>query len=396
MSKKKVQNSQVLLNVDELKDFIKHMVTNNQHIQAQGKVPVAINIEGDAGLGKTSAIMQLGKELNMQVVKLNLSQLEELGDLVGFPVKEFQIQNPEGKTTWINESQINAATAKGYKVVGKRMSHAAPEWIQGRGEGGFLILDDYTRADHRFMQATMEILDRQEYVSWKLPKNWHVILTTNPDNGDYNVTSLDVAQKTRFISVGLKFDKDVWAKWAESVGIDGRCINFMLMHPELVNQSVNPRSITTFFNAISSIPKFEDKLPLIQMIGEGSVGVDFSSMFTMFINNKLDRIISPEDILTKDESYVMGALKAAVGEDVDFRADISSVIATRVINYSLLYAQTNAVSDAMANRLVKLTTDCPSFNDDVRYLMIKEIVNGNKVKFSKLMMNTDVVKMAVK
>ena len=54
------------------------------------------------------------------------------------------------------------------------------------------------------MQATMEILDRQEYVSWKLPKNWHILLTTNPDNGDYNVTSLDVAQKTRFISVELK------------------------------------------------------------------------------------------------------------------------------------------------------------------------------------------------
>lgn len=396
MSRKKVENSQVLLNVDELKGFIKHMVTNNQHIQKEGKVPVAINIEGDAGLGKTSAIMQLGKELNMQVVKLNLSQLEELGDLVGFPVKEFEIKNAEGKTTWINEAQIDAAVKKGYKVVGKRMSHAAPEWIQGRGEGGFLILDDYTRADHRFMQATMEILDRQEYVSWKLPKNWHVILTTNPDNGDYNVTSLDVAQKTRFISVGLKFDKDVWAKWAETVGIDGRCINFMLMHPELVNQSVNPRSITTFFNAISSIPKFEDQLPLIQMIGEGSVGVDFSSMFTMFINNKLDRIIAPEDILTKDEAYVMGALKSAVGEDDDFRADISSVIATRVINYSLVHAENNSVSDAMANRLVKLTTDCAAFNDDVRYLMIKEIVNGNKLKFSKLMMNPLVVKMAVK
>jgi len=245
--------SQVQLNVEELKGFIKHMVGNNQHIQKEGKVPVAINIEGDAGLGKTSAIMQLGKELDMQVVKLNLSQLEELGDLVGFPVKEFEITNAEGKTTWINESQINAATAKGYKVSGKRMSHAAPEWIQGKGEGGFLVLDDYTRADHRFMQATMEILDRQEYVSWKLPKNWHVILTTNPDNGDYNVTSLDVAQKTRFISCELKYDVKVWAKWAETANIDGRCINFMLMHPELVTQKINPRSVTTFFNAISSI-----------------------------------------------------------------------------------------------------------------------------------------------
>ena len=388
--------SQVQLNVEELKDFIKHMVGNNQHIQAQGKVPVAINIEGDAGLGKTSAIMQLGKEMNMQVVKLNLSQLEELGDLVGFPVKEFQIQNAEGKTKWINEAQIGAAQKAGFKIVDKRMSHAAPEWIQGTGEGGFLVLDDYTRADHRFMQATMEILDRQEYVSWKLPKNWHVILTTNPDNGDYNVTSLDVAQKTRFVSVELKYDVNVWAKWAETANIDGRCINFMLMNPELVTQRVNPRSVTTFFNAISSIPKFEDSLPIIQMIGEGSVGVDFSSMFTMFINNKLDRIISPEDIMTKDEQYVMNALTNAVGQDDDFRADISSVISTRIINYSLVHAENKSVPDPMINRLVKLTTDCKAFTDDLRYFMIKEIVNGNKLKFSKLMMNNNVVKMAVK
>jgi nucleoside-triphosphatase THEP1 len=388
--------SQVQLNVDELKNFIKHMVKNNQHIQSEGKVPVAINIEGDAGLGKTSAIMQLGKELQMDVVKLNLSQLEELGDLVGFPVKEFQIQNAEGKTKWIGEAQVNAALHKGFKVVDKRMSHAAPEWIQGKGEGGFLILDDYTRADQRFMQATMEILDRQEYVSWKLPKNWHVILTTNPDNGDYNVTSLDVAQKTRFISVELKYDSDVWAKWAEKANIDGRCINFMLMHPELVTQRVNPRSITTFFNAISSVPKFEDDLPLIQMIGEGSVGVDFSSMFTMFINNKLDRIISPADILTKDEQYVMNSLTNAVGKDDDFRADISSVIATRVINYSLTLAEKGAVGKPIIDRIAKLTTDCEAFTNDLRYYMVKEIVNGNKVKFSQLMMNQDVVKMAVK
>lgn len=396
MSKKKIENSQVLLNVEEMKEFISHMVENNQYIQAQGKIPVAINIEGDAGLGKTSAIMQLGKEMNMQVVKLNLSQLEELGDLVGFPVKEFEIMNQEGKTMWINEAQIDAAVKKGYKVGAKRMSHAAPEWIQGKGEGGFLILDDYTRADHRFMQATMEILDRQEYVSWKLPKNWHVILTTNPDNGDYNVTSLDVAQKTRFISVGLKYDKSVWAKWAETAGIDGRCINFMLMHPELVTQSVNPRAVTTFFNAISSFKNFNQRLPMIQMIGEGSVGVDFSSMFTMFINNQLDRIISPEDILTKDEQYVMNALTSAVGKDDEFRSDISSVIATRLVNYSLLHAETNPVSDQMANRLIKLITDCNAFTDDLKYYMVKEIVNGNKVKFAKLMMNNEVVKMAVK
>ena len=385
------------LNVDELKGFLKHMVTNNQYIQNEGKVPVAINIEGDAGLGKTSAIVQLGKEMDMDVVKINLSQIEELGDLVGFPVKEFKIQNKEGQSTWIMEAQVDAAMKKGYKVVEKRMAHAAPEWIQGRTEGGFLVLDDYTRADHRFMQATMEILDRQEYISWSLPKNWHVILTTNPDNGEYQVTSLDDAQKTRFISTEVKFDANVWARWAEKVNIDGRCINFLLMNPEIVTQKVNPRSITTFFNSISSIQKFEDELPLINMIGDGSIGEEPSALFAMFINNKLDKIISPEQILTNDDwNYVKGSLTGCIGKDDDFRADISSIISTRIINYSLMTADKGSVSQKMIDRIISLVTDCDSFTDDLRYYMVKEILNGNKAKFSKLMLNQKVVKMTVK
>ena len=389
--------SQVQLNIDELKDFLGHMIKNNQHIQANGKVPVAVNIEGDAGLGKTSSIKQLAKEQNMDVIMLNLAEFEELGDLVGFPVKEFQIQNAEGKTTWITEQQVEMAVKKGYKVVSKRMSHAAPEWIEGKGEGGFLILDDYTRADHRFMQATMSLIDQQSYASWKLPKNWHIVLTTNPDNGDYNVTSLDIAQKTRFISVEVKFDEKVWARWAETAGIDGRCINFLLMNPEVVTQSVNPRAMTTFFNSISSIPKFEDQLPLIQMIGEGSVGAEASTMFTMFINNKMDQIISPSDIMTNpNENYVVGALNSAVGTGDSYRADIASVIATRIVNFALVYAQDKSVPDAMVTRLTKLVTDCAAFTDDLQYYMVKEIINGNKVKWQKLMMNSSVVKMTLK
>lgn len=388
--------SQVQLNIDELKGFLSHMVKNNQHIQTQGKVPVTINIMGDAGLGKTSAILQVAKETNMDMVKLNLAQFEELGDLIGFPVKEYQVKNAEGKTLWITEQEIETASSKGYRVVGKRMSHAAPEWIQGKGEGGFLILDDFTRADHRFMQAVMEICDRQEYASWKLPKNWHVILTTNPDNGDYNVTSLDVAQQTRFISVELKYDANVWARWAEEVGIDGRCINFMLMNPELVTQRVNPRSITTFFNAISSIQNFYDELPLIQMIGEGSVGSDFSSMFVMFINNKLDTLISPEEIMTKDEKAVFEILESIVGKDDEFRADLSSVMATRIVNYCLTKAKTQGVPDSMINRLAKITTTCTAFTDDLKYYISKELLGGNKTKFAKLMLDPKVANMVIK
>ena len=82
-------------------------------------------------------------------------------------------------------------------------------------------LQDNTLADSRFLQACMDLIDRQEYISWKLPKDWHIILSTNPDDGKYLVNAIDDAQKTRFISLEMKWDAEVWAKWAESKGIDG-------------------------------------------------------------------------------------------------------------------------------------------------------------------------------
>jgi hypothetical protein len=132
------------------------------------------------------------------------------------------------------------------------------------------------------------------------------------------------------------------------------------------------------------------------MIGEGSVGPEFSSMFSIFINNRLDKIISPQDILTKDQDYVNGALHSMVGRDDDFRADISSVIATRLVNYSLLFADKQGVPQLMIDRIAYLATESSAFTDDLKYYLIKELLNGNKPKFGKLMLNQKVAKMAIK
>ncbi len=398
--------AQVNLNTTEVKEFLRHIITNNQVIQAKGKNPVAVEVVGDSGIGKTSTVIQLAEELNLNFVKLNLAQIEEIGDLVGFPVVQYQIQermttsNPDEvrtpRTAWVNEAAFQEYLKAGFKDTGKtRMSYAAPEWIAGKDEGGILLLDDWNRADSRFIQAVMELVDRQTYISWKLPKNWHIILTSNPDNGDYMVNSIDSAQRTRFITANLKFDVDVWAKWAEEDGVDGRCINFLLMHPELVTQETNARSITTFFNSISSIENFEDQLPLIQMIGEGSVGAEFATMFTMFINNRLDKIITPEKVMSMDDwSSVKGQLTGVIGKEDNYRADIASVITRRLINYNLINAEKSAINQKVLDRLSDLMTE-DLFTNDLKYTLVREIVNGNRTKFQKLLMNPEIVKMTI-
>ena len=419
--------AQVNLNIDELKGFVNHIVKNNRFLQEGGKNPVAVEVVGESGIGKTTAVLQLAKENNLNFVKLNLAQIEELGDLVGFPVRQFQMYKEKqvakkiddlsytaaqkaaaaaqvGNAAvtkkvgqWVDELAVEEYLRQGWKMTGKnRMSYCAPEWIADKKDGGILLLDDWNRADVRFIQAVMELVDRQQYISWSLPKDWHIILTSNPDNGDYMVNSIDSAQKTRYITANLKFDVEVWARWAEEEGIDTRCINFLLLHPELVTQETNARSITAFFNAISSFESFEDNLSMIQMIGEGSVGDAFASMFTTFINNKLDKLVTPKDLLTHDnEQHILGELRGCVGKDDTYRADIASTLATRLANYSVVYSKENTVSQKITDRLIALCTK-DYFTDDLKYLVVRTIFNGNKSKFNKMMMNPEIIKMTVK
>ena len=421
--------AQVNLNIDELKNFVNHVIENNRFLQESGKKPVAIEVVGESGIGKTTCIMDMAKENKLDFVKLNLAQIEEIGDLVGFPVRQFQMYkekeikksskdiNYNQRSTapaddilklanqtvtkkigqWADELAVSDALKNGWKMTGKnRMSYCAPEWIADKQNGGILLLDDWNRADVRFIQACMELVDRQTYISWTLPKDWHIILTANPDNGDYMVNSVDTAQKTRYITANLKFDIDVWARWAESEGIDNRCINFLLMHPELVTQDTNARSISTFFNAISSFESFEKNLPLIQMIGEGSVGEEFASMFTIFINNKLDKLITPKDLLTHtDEKYILGELGSCVGKGDEYRADIASALSTRLANYSVVYSKENTINQKITDRLITLCTK-DYFSNDLKYLVVRTIFNGNKQKFNKFMMNPEIIKMTLK
>ena len=386
----------VSLNIDEAKSFLSHIVTNNRYLQENNKLPVAVEVIGDSGIGKTSMVLQVAKELNLNLVKLNLAQIEELGDLVGFPIRQSEVCQ-EDKCLWIDEHAVEEYTKLGYKFTGQnRMSYCPPEWIAGKASGGFLLLDDWNRADIRFIQAVMELIDRQTYISWSLPKDWHILLTANPDDGEYLVNSIDTAQKTRFISVNLKFDMKCWGVWAENNQVDGRCINFLLKHPELVSTSVNSRSITTFFNSISSLDSFETNLPLIQMIGEGSVGTEFTTLFTMFINNRLDKMMSPEDMIHHEkEDYVLNTLKGIIGKEKKYRADLASILSTRLVNYSLYYSKENKISKQFIDRLALLMNE-ELFAVDLKYNIVKSIYNGNQSSFKLLMLNKTLLKFLTK
>lgn len=409
-----MKSTQVKLNGEEIKTFLSHIINTNKEIQAEGKVPIAVEIQGPAGLGKTSIAEQVAEEQGLKLVKLNLSMIDELGDLIGYPRKEYELKKDSGETrevikkrpdgqlvkikqkvfnaTWVDENIIEQYTAQGYQFTGNtRMGYAIPEWIQGHEDGNILLLlDDYSRASLTFLQATMELVQNQEYISWKLPKNSHILLTSNPEEGDYIINTSDSAMRTRYMTIHMKWDVDTWAKWAEENGIRDTAINFMLAHPEIVTDEINPRALTTFFNSISSFKDFNanpETLIMIQMLAEASVGPEVATMFTTFVNNKLDRIISPKQmLLTVDNNVVKKELQDSIGLGDNARADIASILVTRFINFTTIYANTNPITPAHIDRIKFLATS-DIFQLDLVYHMVKKIVNADKTKFAKALLD---------
>lgn len=150
---------------------------------------------------------------------MNLSELEEIGDLVGVPNKEYLMYSPDNTEMWVAEKVVDRYIHMGYTLCPTclpRMSYAVPAWVpQNSEQEHILFLDDFSRANPLFMQAIMSLVQFGEYVSWKLPKKCHLVLSSNPDTSDYNVTGLDLAQATRMITLQMEFDLNQFANWME-------------------------------------------------------------------------------------------------------------------------------------------------------------------------------------
>ena len=66
--------------MSEAKRTLNFAIDRNFKLQEEGITPVAVCLEAEAGIGKTSLVEQVAKERNMTYVKISLHEMEEAGD----------------------------------------------------------------------------------------------------------------------------------------------------------------------------------------------------------------------------------------------------------------------------------------------------------------------------
>ncbi len=341
----------------ELEDFLNHVLKKTfTEPPAAHEPPTPVCIWGRHGVGKTQIVRTLAEKMNAEFVYIAPAQFEEMGDLVGMPK--------------IDEN-------------GQKTHFVAPDWVPRTEGPGVFLIDDVNRADDRILRGIMQLLQNYELVSWRMPAKWHIVLTANPDGGDYSVTSMDDAMITRMLHVTLQFDVQSWARWAEAAKVDPRGIGFILTYPEMVTGNrTTPRSLVQFFKETEKIDSLADNLPLVKMLADACLDEETAAAFLSFVKLQLNQLISPEEIIeAKKFENVAKHLRGLVDQKTK-RLDILSVICMRLINFLIV---NNVQLDKEQTENLKQFILLDFIPNDMRLFMAQELVNSSNNSLKTLL-----------
>ncbi|MCT4615594.1 MAG: AAA family ATPase [Marinifilaceae bacterium] len=344
----------------EVVNFVEHILMSNQKGEAQGKKKSPICIWGTHGIGKTQIVEQIAKSNNYKWAYIAPAQFEEMGDLIGMPTLEDGV-----------------------------MKFKAPDWVPTEEGPGILLIDDVNRADDRILRGIMQLLQNYELISWKMPKGWEIVLTANPDGGDYSVTPMDNALLTRMMHITMRFNVKDWALWAEQNNVDQRGINFVLTYPELANgQRTTPRTLVQFFDTIEHIENLDQNLSLIQLLADSSLDQNTATSFMSFINQNLERMISPEEIMSTLDFEK--EVKIPVAEMVcksPFRMDIMATLCTRLVNHLKLSKGMPTPTEIQnIQQFIKMDF----IPNDIRMTMLQDIVGAENQALKMVMADAEI------
>ncbi len=340
----------------QVEQLIEHVMSSHQGEKAG--TPVCI--WGRHGIGKTELVEEFAKKRGYDWAYIAPAQFEEMGDLLGMP------QIKDGQTIF-----------------------AAPEWVPKQAGPGILLIDDVNRADIRILRGIMQLLQNHELVSWSLPKQWQIILTANPDGGDYSVTPMDDAMLTRMLHISMKFDEKEWANWALQKNVDKRGINFVLMYPEIVTgERSTPRTLVQFFRSIAPIQDLSQQIELVQILAEASLDKSTTATFINFIRQGMDRLISPEEIVySKDFEQEVASKIQPFTEQQTLKIDVISVLVTRLSNY---LNSNNIVLNNNNLQNIKSFLLLDYIPNDIRFTAIQDMTFSANPQIKTLLADPDI------
>lgn len=251
---------------------------------------------GAPGIGKSSIIHQIAKELNCRVVDLRLAQLEPT-DLRGVPMPN----RDTGRAEWFLPAFWPASATQDTtrKVVNEdgtveQVPVKAGDCVDGPG---IIFLDEIEKAPVSVKNASLQLVLDRMVGSYKLPNDWAIVCAGNREEDGAFSQPLGSALSNRMIHLEVEADVDAWADWARNNDVVEDVIGFLHFKPDLLYKFTEehafptPRSWVIGSSLIKSVKSSRDQKELLS----AAVGRGAAQEFTVWSN--VYRSVDPEAIL---------------------------------------------------------------------------------------------------
>lgn len=327
----------------EIKDWLMSCVDSNFDVPDEERW--ACMIWGNAGQGKTSVVKQMesqpvtfrGKKYSgFEVIDVPIAQAEELGDLTGLPESEIEMEK-DGKLKFFikEDSIISVLVGDGWMPTGRTRTRCAPpDWVPVEEKPGIILFDDANRAGLRIMKGIMQLLQNYKMTAWKIPAGWTIVMTGNPDNRHYSVTSQDEAMLTRLKHITFEADIMEWMGWATDNDLDERGISFLMKYQEMMfgPMLTNPRTLSEFFRMLKKYPEINSSTRR-KIIRDARSLLDEDTVITMmtYFQKEMDIRLDVADIFNNPD-YAENELNKLIDCD-EPRIDILNLLNSRLRAY---------------------------------------------------------------
>jgi len=306
-----------------------------------GSLP-AIMLRGAPGVGKSTIVRSVAKELGIGFIDVRLAQMERV-DFAGLPSVR------EGMTEW----------------------NVPSFWPRDMKSKGIILLDEITSAPSDCQVAAYSVvLDRRiPNSNYVLPNGWLIVAAGNRTCDRAVVKTMSSALANRFVHFEVEANSEDWVKWAIVNDINPAIIGFINYRPghllKMEGQNLeqgwpSPRSWERVSNVIKM---FNGNVELLRkvvygLIGNG-VGLEFMEFFKM--SSEFDSI-----------------LEVMINEKAEFtlpdKNDKKYAVASAVI-YHLWNGTDEKDTEARINGFYRILSKMPN---DFGAMMIRSAMLGNK------------------
>lgn len=290
--------------ITQSKDLVKNC--------ARAEMPVPILMVGSMGIGKSQIIEQVANELAIEIGGLDPNtdlsdprNQEKFREVFGFVDLRLATQEPADLIGYpYTEDRVSKLTKKPYKVL----RHAQPEWFPEEGTRGVIFLDELNRAPTDVRQAVFQLVKERRLHTHKLPKGWFIVAAINPDNGNYQVESLDKAMIRRFCCIKVGTNPEIWLRWAHGAGVDENITGFVSAHDDLLVKSEDftiegeptpdQYAMLSMYWKAKVIPR-----GLEAEVARGLIGSTASVAFTKWCDENYSKPVSGRQVLDEFEKH---------------------------------------------------------------------------------------------